>query len=86
MTAVGLAAKLDEQAATRAHYEALAAQAAFPRMLVLLKLARAELSDGPLAQQIDDMLYGRTPPEITSDGLILERLPNGQHAWLRVVA
>jgi len=57
----------------------------YARLLGLLGEARAAL--GPeyfyLAGRIDDELRPALSKTMSSDGLVLERLPSGDFAWLR---
>lgn len=86
---IGEAARLDDRAAVLAHYEELAAAAEYPKLLVLLKEARAALpaefcgTPLSLAGRIDDAL-GLTSTLISADrDLVWSRLPDGSWLWLR---
>ena len=82
-TPIGAAAALDDAAQAREQTDLHSAAALYPRLLNLLRAARAELPAGPLRTQIDDALEGRSPePE---GELVLENYGQG-HAWFRRAA
>lgn len=84
---IGLAAELDERAAAVEHYQGLAAEVAYPRLLAAL----VDLYEGRGCKAVEGsarmvvaaalgLEYTAALPDID---LVWERLPSGEFGWLK---